>query len=97
MSAMASELRKLGQDVEESEDQLRIYPDLNKLRLMAGDGVQIDTYKDHRFAMSFGILGCYDLLENGATWLKIKDPNCCAKTFPLFFEELESVRRMSHK
>jgi len=97
VSAMASELRKLGQDVEESEDQLRIYPDLNKLRLMAGDGVQIDTYKDHRFAMSFGILGCYDLLENGATWLKIKDPNCCAKTFPLFFEELESVRRMSHK
>ena len=97
VSAMASELRKLGQEVEESEDQLRIYPNLNKLKMMAGDGVQIDTYKDHRFAMSFGILGCYDLLENGASWLKIKDPNCCAKTFPSFFEELESVRRISHK
>ena len=97
VSAMASELRKLGQEVEESEDQLRIYPNLNKLKMMAGDGVQIDTYKDHRFAMSFGILGCYDLLENGAPWLKIKDPNCCAKTFPSFFEELESVRRISHK
>ena len=97
VSAMAAELRKLGQDVEESEDQLRIYPNLNKLKMMAGGGLQIDTYKDHRFAMSFGILGCYDLLENGASWLKIKDPNCCAKTFPSFFEELESVRRMSHK
>ena len=97
VSAMASELRKIGQDVEESEDQLHITPNLNKLKDLAVDGVQIDTYKDHRFAMSFGILGCYDLLGNGASWLKIKDPNCCAKTFPEFFEELESVRRISHK
>ena len=97
VSAMASELRKLGQEVEESEDQLRVAPNLNKLRTLAADGLQIDTYKDHRFAMSFGILGCHDLLENGATWMRIKDPNCCAKTFPLFFEKLESVRRRSHK
>lgn len=97
VSAMASELRKLGQGVEESEDALRVTPNINKLKELAANGVAIDTYEDHRFAMSFGILGCYDLLENGAPWLKIKDPNCCAKTFPSFFEELESVRRISHK
>ena len=97
VSAMASELRKLGQHVEESEDQLRILPNLNKLKQLATNGVEIDTYKDHRFAMSFGILGCCDLFENGASWLKINDPNCCAKTFPGFFDKLESVRRLSHK
>lgn len=97
VSAMATELRKLGQGVEESEDQLSIVPNLNKLKELAIDGVEIDTYKDHRFAMSFGILGCCDLLEKGTVWLRIKDPNCCAKTFPTFFDELQTVRRVSHK
>jgi 3-phosphoshikimate 1-carboxyvinyltransferase len=97
VAAMATELRKLGQGVEESEDQLHISPNLNKLMQLAANGVEIDTYKDHRFAMSFGILGCCDLLENGKSWLRINDPNCCAKTFPGFFDKLEYVRRISHK
>jgi 3-phosphoshikimate 1-carboxyvinyltransferase len=97
VAAMATELRKLGQGVEESEDQLHISPNLNKLMQLAANGVEIDTYKDHRFAMSFGILGCCDLLENGKSWLRINDPNCCAKTFPEFFDKLEYVRRISHK
>jgi len=96
VSAMATELRKLGQLVDETEDQLHITPNLNKLKELAVDGLQIDTYKDHRFAMSFGILGCHDLLGNGEPWLRINDPNCCAKTFPAFFEKLEYVRDFSH-
>ena len=96
VSAMATELRKLGQSVEESDDQLRIIPNLNILRELAVNGLEIDTYKDHRFAMSFGILGCHDLLGNADPWLKVKDPNCCAKTFPDFFRELENMRKMSH-
>jgi len=96
VSAMATELRKLGQSVEETEDQLRITPNLDRLRNLAVNGLEIDTYKDHRFAMSFGILGCHDLLGNGQPWLRINDPNCCAKTFPAFFEKLEYVRDLSH-
>jgi 3-phosphoshikimate 1-carboxyvinyltransferase len=60
-------------------------------------GETIETYGDHRFAMSFGILGCHNL--HGGTepkpWLTIKNPACCAKTFPNFFELLESLRQKS--
>jgi 3-phosphoshikimate 1-carboxyvinyltransferase len=41
--------------------------------------------------MSFAILGSYDLLNDGQPWLAIKDPACCGKTFPNFFEVLESL------
>ncbi len=93
---MATELRRLGQSVEESEDRLRITPNLNKLKSLAVDGVEIDTYKDHRFAMSFGVLGSCDLFGNGRSWMKINDPNCCAKTYPSYFEQLNDLRVFSH-
>ena len=57
--------------------------------------IEIETYGDHRFAMSFAILGCHDLHGNGQPWLSIKDPACCAKTFPNFFELLETKRKES--
>ena len=47
-----------------------------------GNTLEIETYEDHRFAMSFGILGTYDLLEDGQAWLSIKDPDCCGKNLP---------------
>ncbi|MEO7415251.1 MAG: 3-phosphoshikimate 1-carboxyvinyltransferase, partial [Opitutaceae bacterium] len=53
------------------------------------------TYGDHRFAMSFGILGSHDLQGDGRPWLTISNPGCCAKTFPHFFELLETVRQKS--
>ena len=86
VAGMANELRKLGQHVIETEDSLEIHP-----RPLRAD-VEIETYHDHRFAMSFGILGCHDLHKNGQPWLTIKDPGCCAKTFPAFFDLLESLR-----
>lgn len=89
VTGMAIELKKLGQHVVETEDSLAIHP-----RPLT-PGVEIETYHDHRFAMSFGILGCHDLLKNGQPWLTIKDPGCCAKTFPAFFDLLESLRRES--
>ena len=59
ISAMASELRKLGQEVvRKNKNELIIHQDLNKLKTSAANGVHIDTYKDHRFAISFAILGC---------------------------------------
>ncbi len=89
VAGMARELRKLGQDVVEEEDALTITP-----RPLVR-GVEIETYHDHRFAMSFGVLGCHDLRGDGQPWLTIKDPGCCAKTFPHFFELLESLRQKS--
>jgi len=90
VAGMARELTKLGQHVVETEDSLEIHP-----RPLTA-GVEIETYHDHRFAMSFGILGCHDLLKNGQPWLTIKDPACCAKTFPAFFDLLAGLRAGSH-
>ncbi|AWI08061.1 hypothetical protein CKA38_01180 [Ereboglobus luteus] len=86
VAGMARELARLGQRVIETEDSLEIHP----RPLLAGQ--TIDTYHDHRFAMSFGILGCHDLHGDGRPWLTIDNPACCAKTFPDFFEQLEKIR-----
>ncbi len=89
VAGMARELTKLGQQVVETEDSLEIQP-----RFLRG-GQTIETYGDHRFAMSFGILGCLDLHGDGSPWLTIREPGCCAKTFPHFFELLETLRQKS--
>ncbi len=89
VAGMARELTRLGQRVVETEDSLEIHP----APLRAGQ--IIETYGDHRFAMSFGILGCHDLHGDGRPWLTIKNPACCAKTFPNFFELLDAVRKKS--
>ncbi len=89
VTAMAGELRRLGQDVTEEYDALTIRPQ----PLSAGQ--TIETHGDHRFAMSFGILGSYDLHQDGRPWLAIKHPGVCAKTFPEFFTVLEKARHES--
>lgn len=89
VAGMAIELRRLGQHVVEANDSLTITP--RPLR----PGQTISTYGDHRFAMSFAILGCHDLKGDGTPWLSIKDPSVCTKTFPNFFELLDTVRGKS--
>lgn len=86
VAGMANELRRLGQDVVETEDSLTITPRPLK------PGQVIQTYHDHRFAMSFGILGSFDLHGDGKPWLTIDNPGCCAKTFPNFFDVLSDLR-----
>jgi 3-phosphoshikimate 1-carboxyvinyltransferase len=88
VAGMVNELRRLGQDVDEHADGDGLTVTPRPLRT----GVEIETYGDHRFAMSFGILGSYDLHGDGRSWLTIKNPACCVKTFPHFFELLESLR-----
>jgi 3-phosphoshikimate 1-carboxyvinyltransferase len=90
VAGMARELRKLGQHVIEQEDSLEIHP-----QPLAPD-VTIETYHDHRFAMSFGILGCHDRHGDGRPWLTIQDPACCSKTFPEFFDLLARLHAGSH-
>jgi 3-phosphoshikimate 1-carboxyvinyltransferase len=87
VAGMARELRRLGQEVREEEGALEITP--RPLRL----DQTIDTHEDHRFAMSFAILGCHDLRGDGRPWLTLAAPGCCAKTFPSFFAVLEELRR----
>jgi 3-phosphoshikimate 1-carboxyvinyltransferase len=89
VAGMARELNRLGQHVVETEDALEIHP-----RPLRTDQ-EISTYGDHRFAMSFGILGCHDLRGDGRPWLSIRDPGCCRKTFPDFFQLLEALRKKS--
>lgn len=77
--AMATELRKVGAEVEEGEDYLKITPP--KVLKYA----QIDTYDDHRMAM------CFSLLALDSSSVTINDPECTGKTFPTYFEVLESI------
>ena len=80
ISALATELRKLGAGVEQRDDGLRITP--AKLR-----GAEIDTYDDHRMAMSLALVG---LATPGVV---IRDPGCTRKTYPGFFADLAGLRR----
>jgi 3-phosphoshikimate 1-carboxyvinyltransferase len=82
IAAMAKELRKLGAEVEEGADFLRIVPP-EKLN----SGVAIDTYDDHRMAM------CFALVALGSVAVSINDPDCVAKTYPEYFEALASIAR----
>jgi 3-phosphoshikimate 1-carboxyvinyltransferase len=79
LSAMATELRKLGALIEEGEDYLRVTPPI------VLDRATIDTYDDHRMAM------CFSLAAFGPHALMINDPNCVAKTFPTYFSEFAKV------
>lgn len=88
IAAMADGLQRLGQNVEQTQSSLAIAPALLQPATIA-------TYRDHRVAMSFAILGCFDALGDGSPWLKIEDPSCCKKTFPDFFDVLEDLRQQS--
>ncbi len=79
LTAMAAELRKLGAAVEEGEDFLKISP--RKIK----PGVAIDTYDDHRMAMSFSLVAL------GGVPVRINDPQCVAKTFPDYFEVFRKI------
>jgi 3-phosphoshikimate 1-carboxyvinyltransferase len=79
LAAMATELRKLGAEVEEGADFLKISPRAMK------QGARIDTYDDHRMAMSFS------LVVLGGVSVTINDPGCVAKTFPDYFQAFQGI------
>jgi len=79
LAAMATELRKLGAEVEEGADFLKIGP-----RPIKG-GIKIDTYDDHRMAM------CFSLVALAGVPVTVNDPACVAKTFPDYFSVFRSI------
>ncbi len=80
IAALATELRKLGAGVEERADGLTITPG-------PLTGCAVDTYNDHRMAMSLALVG---LKVPG---IVIRNPGCVAKTYPGFWQDLEKLRR----
>ncbi len=80
ITAMATELRKLGATVEEGEDWIAVSPAPTYL-----PNVAIDTYDDHRVAM------CFALTALGGVPVRINDPGCVAKTFPQYFDAFGAI------
>lgn len=78
LHALATELRRLGASVDESEDGLAIQPSTLK-------AAAIETYDDHRIAMAFAVVGLK------LAGVRIKNPGCVAKTYPKFFEDLSAL------
>ncbi len=81
--AVCTELSRLGARVEEHEDGMTIYP-AEEIRPSV-----IQTYNDHRMAMAFSLIGLR------AEGIVIENPSCVSKTFPNYFEVLETLRTLS--
>lgn len=79
LSAMATELRKVGAEVEEGHDYILITPPATLIH------ADIGTYNDHRMAM------CFSLVALSDTPVTILDPGCTAKTFPDYFVQLAKI------
>lgn len=80
IAALVTELRKLGVRVDMQEDGLTVYP---------AEHIQpaaLDTYDDHRMAMSLALVGLK------VPDIVINDPACVNKTFPTYFDVLETLR-----
>ena len=78
--ALANELRKIGANVEERPDGLRITPGVLR-------AAKIETYNDHRMAMSLSLVGL------AVPGIIILDPECTVKTYPDFFGD---ITRLAH-
>ena len=79
LKAVSTELRKLGALVEEGHDYLVIHPP-TRIKIAS-----INTYDDHRMAMSFSLVAC------GKSSVTICNPDCVSKTFPDYFEVLAGL------
>ena len=86
LSAMATELRKLGAHVEEGADWLSVTPPATLLP------ATIDTYDDHRMAMCFSLASLDGFIRQGAK-VRINDPKCVAKTFPEYFTTFAGIAK----
>jgi 3-phosphoshikimate 1-carboxyvinyltransferase len=78
LEALVTELKKVGVRAEETVDGLLIEGG-------SAQGSLIETYHDHRIAMSFAVLGL------AVPGIRIQDPGCVAKSFPAFWDELERL------
>jgi 3-phosphoshikimate 1-carboxyvinyltransferase len=78
LAAVVTELRKMGVTAEETPDGLRIVGGTPR-------GAEIETYDDHRIAMSFAVAGLQ------APGTVIRNPDCVVKSFPDFWKYFENL------
>ena len=86
IAAMAFEARKLGAQVEEGPDWIRVHP------ISQWTAASIHTYDDHRIAMCFSLAA----FNPAGLPVRIEDPKCVAKTFPDYFEALFGLTQAAH-
>ena len=89
ISALENELKKLGAKVKTGKDWIEILPreDFPSVDLQPLSKIRIETYNDHRMAMSFGILT--DIFRN----LTIKNPSCVSKSYTTFWKDLKKISK----
>lgn len=78
ISAICTELTKAGVKVDEHEDGLTVYPSTPKFAVL-------DTYEDHRVAMSLAVMGA------AGAGVELNEPGCVSKTCPGFFDEIKKL------
>jgi 3-phosphoshikimate 1-carboxyvinyltransferase len=78
LAALAAELAKLGAFVREGRDSLEVEP-------RTPHGAEIETYRDHRMAMSFAVAGL------GLPGVVIRDPACVGKSYPAFWDDFDRL------
>ena len=83
LAAMACEMRKFGASVEEGPDYIVV----SKPEDVGLRAATVDTYDDHRMAMSLTLAAC------AGVPVTVNDPGCTAKTYPSFFEEFARLTR----
>ena len=79
IAAPVTELRRMGIDAVEEDDGFLIQPG-------SPQPATIETYRDHRMAMSFAVTG---LVAEG---IDVADPACVDKTFPTYWQVLDTLR-----
>ena len=83
--AVIENFKILGIPCEETEDGMRIF---GKGSIFPLDGKRVSSFKDHRIAMSFAVLG---LLCPKESPMEIEDADCISISYPSFFKDLENL------
>jgi 3-phosphoshikimate 1-carboxyvinyltransferase len=86
IAALATELRKLGAEVIERDDGLTVRAAKPRVEDRPWRAAVIETYNDHRMAMSFALAGLR------IAGVRINSPGCVDKTYPAFFNDLDALR-----
>lgn len=84
LGLLVKNLQAVGIKTTATRSQLTIYGNPTKLH-----GATIRTQHDHRFAMTFAILG---LRQSG---IRIDDPTCVRKSYPVFWRDFKNIQRHS--
>ncbi len=98
IDAMRDELLKLWVHVTSTQDSITIWEFWSFGSEMKKTGwlnksVKIETYDDHRIAMTFGVLASY-LKKQYSEKLEILDPDCVNKTYPKFWDDLRFLEQV---